>query len=128
MGSTDLKITLEFGAGAELLFGNIKRREVTLPPTQKWNIKNLLKWMHENILTERPELFIQDDTVRPGILVLINDTDWELLVTIVKFLCKLYWFTTFLHCRENWNMNYNKMITFYLSRRCTVDKSNELTR
>ncbi|XP_016990924.1 ubiquitin-related modifier 1 homolog isoform X2 [Drosophila rhopaloa] len=35
--------------------------------------------MHSNILTERPELFLQDDTVRPGILVLINDTDWELL-------------------------------------------------
>jgi len=30
-------------------------------------------------LKERPELFIQDESVRPGILVLINDADWELL-------------------------------------------------
>lgn len=35
--------------------------------------------MKENLLTERPELFLQDDTVRPGLLVLVNDTDWELL-------------------------------------------------
>ncbi len=31
------------------------------------------------MLKERPELFIQGDTVRPGILVLVNDADWELL-------------------------------------------------
>jgi len=28
---------------------------------------------------KRPELFVQEKTVRPGILVLVNDTDWELL-------------------------------------------------
>mmetsp|Transcript_26981 Transcript_26981/g.69289 ORF Transcript_26981/g.69289 Transcript_26981/m.69289 type:complete len:89 (-) Transcript_26981:1644-1910(-) len=41
-------------------------------------IKELLVWMRETILTERPELFLKDDSVRPGILVLINDTDWEI--------------------------------------------------
>lgn len=35
------------------------------------------------MLKERPELFIQDDTVRPGILVLVNDADWELMVGYV---------------------------------------------
>lgn len=35
--------------------------------------------MKENLLTERLELFMQADSVRPGILVLVNDTDWELL-------------------------------------------------
>jgi len=29
----------------------------------KGTIANLLKWMHANILTERPELFLQGDTV-----------------------------------------------------------------
>ncbi|XP_017841985.1 ubiquitin-related modifier 1 homolog [Drosophila busckii] len=75
----DLNIILEFSAGAELLFGNVKRRQLALDGAQKWTIGSLLKWMHANILTERAELFIQGDTVRPGILVLINDTDWELL-------------------------------------------------
>jgi len=44
-----------------------------------WNIRNLLIWIKDNLLKERPELFIQDESVRPGILVLINDADWELL-------------------------------------------------
>ncbi|XP_011641898.1 ubiquitin-related modifier 1 homolog isoform X1 [Pogonomyrmex barbatus] len=42
-------------------------------------LKRLLSWLRDNLLTERPELFMQGDTVRPGILVLVNDADWELL-------------------------------------------------
>ncbi|XP_034256031.1 ubiquitin-related modifier 1 [Thrips palmi] len=75
-----LQVTLEFGGGAELLFGNIKKHEVTLPVDDTpWTIRSLLTWMKDNLLKERPELFIQGDTVRPGILVLVNDADWELL-------------------------------------------------
>uniref|UniRef100_A0A1L8EIR2 Ubiquitin-related modifier 1 homolog n=1 Tax=Haematobia irritans TaxID=7368 RepID=A0A1L8EIR2_HAEIR len=80
MVSNELQIVIEFSAGAELLFDNIKKRDVTLPPCgEKWTLRKLLQWMKENILRERPELFIQGDTIRPGILVLVNDTDWELL-------------------------------------------------
>ncbi|XP_026282504.1 ubiquitin-related modifier 1 [Frankliniella occidentalis] len=75
-----LEITLEFGGGAELLFGNLKKHQVTLPACEgKWTIRSLLTWMKDNLLKERPELFIQGETVRPGILVLVNDADWELL-------------------------------------------------
>ena len=54
-------------------------------------LKGLLQWIKDNLLKERPELFLQDETVyvirceillicrRPGILVLINDCDWELM-------------------------------------------------
>nr|CAI5837077.1 unnamed protein product [Callosobruchus analis] len=31
------------------------------------------------MLKERPELFLQNGSVRPGILVLVNDADWELM-------------------------------------------------
>uniref|UniRef100_T1GVD4 Ubiquitin-related modifier 1 homolog n=1 Tax=Megaselia scalaris TaxID=36166 RepID=T1GVD4_MEGSC len=65
--------------GAENLFENIKKREVLLEGGKKWTIRELLQWMKINILKDRPELFLQDDTVRPGILVLVNDSDWELL-------------------------------------------------
>lgn len=34
--------------------------------------------MKENLLSEREEMFGEGDGVRPGILVLINDADWEL--------------------------------------------------
>ncbi|PVD22348.1 hypothetical protein C0Q70_18158 [Pomacea canaliculata] len=74
-----IPITLEFSGGAELLFNNVKKHDVELQDTQKWTISNLLIWIKENLLKERPELFIQGATVRPGILVLVNDTDWELM-------------------------------------------------
>ncbi|CAI7848035.1 unnamed protein product, partial [Closterium sp. NIES-53] len=38
----------------------------------------LLAWMRENMLKERPEMFLKGPTVRPGVLVLIIDVDWEL--------------------------------------------------
>ncbi|KAL0965838.1 hypothetical protein UPYG_G00286390 [Umbra pygmaea] len=71
---------LEFGGGAELLFDGVKEHHVTLPDQlDPWDMKQLLVWIKENLLKERPELFVQGDTVRPGILVLINDADWELM-------------------------------------------------
>ncbi len=40
----------------------------------------LIQYIKNNLLVERHELFVDNDgkTVRPGILVLINDADWEL--------------------------------------------------
>ncbi|GAA6085020.1 ubiquitin-related modifier 1 [Tachysurus ichikawai] len=66
--------------GAELLFDGVKDHHVTLPSqSEPWDLKQLLVWIQENLLKERPELFVQGDSVRPGILVLINDADWELM-------------------------------------------------
>lgn len=113
--------------GAENLFDKIKSRTVSLDASKVrmyfgvWThiymflyyifyfisgtIKDLIFWMRDNILTDRPELFLQNDSVlvkmclcdyaflfisvlidpfstwrRPGILVLVNDADWELMV------------------------------------------------
>ncbi|XP_027963674.1 ubiquitin-related modifier 1 isoform X1 [Eumetopias jubatus] len=129
-----LSVEVEFGGGAELLFDGVKKHQVTLPGQEEpWDIRNLLVWIKKNLLKERPELFIQGDSVlsvpstswvifhrnlrrtsshypvlqptclslsapaadcllpftpgssrplshrRPGILVLVNDADWELL-------------------------------------------------
>ncbi|KPP72919.1 hypothetical protein Z043_108039 [Scleropages formosus] len=49
------------------------------PSSRPGDMKQLLAWIRGNLLKERPELFVQGDTVRPGILVLINDADWELM-------------------------------------------------
>ncbi|ESO85936.1 hypothetical protein LOTGIDRAFT_130181, partial [Lottia gigantea] len=69
-----------FSGGAELLFDHIKKHQVSLPQqNDKWTIKKLLIWMKDNLLKERPELFLQGETVRPGILVLVNEADWELV-------------------------------------------------
>ncbi|XP_074100947.1 ubiquitin-related modifier 1 [Cotesia typhae] len=77
--SAELPITIEFGGGAELLFGNKKKHQINLPGDKNWTLKDLIFWIRDNLLKEREELFLQNDTVRPGILVLVNDSDWELL-------------------------------------------------
>ncbi|XP_022920070.1 ubiquitin-related modifier 1 [Onthophagus taurus] len=78
-----LPIVIEFGGGAELLFDNKKKHTVELPAKDKsWIIGDLLFWIKDNLLKERPELFLQDDSVRPGILVLVNDVDWEIMDTV----------------------------------------------
>ncbi|XP_042900108.1 ubiquitin-related modifier 1 [Parasteatoda tepidariorum] len=75
-----MEVNVHFSGGLEILFSNQKKHKVVLPSiSEKWNIKSLIEWLKNNLLKERPELFTQGDTVRPGILVLVNDSDWELL-------------------------------------------------
>ncbi|XP_041370269.1 ubiquitin-related modifier 1-like [Gigantopelta aegis] len=75
-----IAVTLEFSGGAELLFDKQKSHAITLPEqSSPWKLKDLLPWIRDNLLKERPELFMQGTTVRPGILVLVNDADWELM-------------------------------------------------
>ncbi|KAN0094540.1 Ubiquitin-related modifier 1 [Tylopilus felleus] len=90
MSTIDLKI--EFGGGLELLFGNQRAHTLSLPtlvptspadtapstPSKSTDVTYLIRHLRTHLLKERPELFVEGDTVRPGILVLINDTDWEL--------------------------------------------------
>ncbi|CAG7852238.1 Ubiquitin-related modifier 1 {ECO:0000255/HAMAP-Rule:MF_03048} [Serendipita indica DSM 11827] len=85
-----INLKIQFGGGAELLFGNIRSHEVSIPAIaaatpsgskqadRPSDITFLIQWMKDNMLKEREGLFVEGETVRPGILVLINDTDWEL--------------------------------------------------
>ncbi|CAM6082652.1 unnamed protein product [Calypogeia fissa] len=71
--------------GLELLFGSVKVHEVNIIPTKgqtKITVQNLLRWIRDNLLKERPEMFLKEKSVRPGVLVLINDCDWELCGTL----------------------------------------------
>lgn len=83
--STDngLPIELEFAGGAELLVKNKEKlHKINLPKKSdksQWTLKCVSEWIKDNLLTERPDLFLVNNNVRPGILVLVNDTDWELL-------------------------------------------------
>ncbi|KAM0788282.1 hypothetical protein ACM66B_001428 [Microbotryomycetes sp. NB124-2] len=99
-----IDLTIEFGGGMELLFDNEHIHKVRVPrfydpsslnsATAKSNPKHapqpvngkqtdirfLIWWLREYLLSDkdRPELFSQGETIRPGILILINSTDWEL--------------------------------------------------
>lgn len=47
----------------------------------------MLRWLRDNLLTGDAGLFMQENTVRPGILVMINDTDWDLMVSVGVSVC-----------------------------------------
>lgn len=46
-----------------------------------WTMEKLIDELKRKHLKEKEEMFVQGTSVRPGIIVLINDTDWELLET-----------------------------------------------
>lgn len=99
-----ISLRVEFGGGLELLFANIRSHKISIPAvvpnddaeTKAADITYLIHYLRDHLLKERPELFIENETVsvalssfvlcrlttlfpsRPGILVLVNDTDWEL--------------------------------------------------
>ncbi|KAK3995076.1 ubiquitin-like modifier 1 [Cladorrhinum sp. PSN332] len=90
MGSTaaeppeTIPITVEFSGGLEMLFSNQAKHSISIPSTDPAskspiNIGHLIRHLLDNLITdERTDLFVLEGHVRPGILVLINDADWEL--------------------------------------------------
>ncbi|KAI9667207.1 MAG: Ubiquitin- modifier 1 [Bathelium mastoideum] len=79
-----IPLCVEFTGGLELLFSKTRQHRILLPSVdpsgqQPTTIAYLIHWLCNNLMTDdRREMFILDDCVRPGILVLINDADWEL--------------------------------------------------
>ena len=75
-----LRISVELSGGAELLFANVRQHQLQLDASAgAWNLRRLLAYLKEHHVRRTPELFVKGETVRPGILVLVNDSDWELL-------------------------------------------------
>ena len=67
-----VKVCVEFSGGAELLFDNAKSVDLDLAKCNgggddgggAWNVAKLIAYLKENLLKERPELFVKDGTVR----------------------------------------------------------------
>ena len=74
--SVMVSLTLEFAGGAELLLPDKSKTHKV--KVDVGTLGDLLAWIRDNLIKERPELFMTGASVRPGILVLINDADWEL--------------------------------------------------
>ncbi|CAO3637528.1 unnamed protein product [Cunninghamella blakesleeana] len=80
----DLNINVEFSGGMELLFNNERKHTIVIPKqsskdaSKPTDLQDLIFYIRDNMMTEKKDLFVDKDTVRPGILVLINDVDWEL--------------------------------------------------
>ncbi|KAF2686822.1 ubiquitin related modifier 1 [Lentithecium fluviatile CBS 122367] len=78
-----ISITVEFSGGLEMLFSNERKLPLSIPAKDdtgaRTNVAYLVNYLCENAMKDpKKELFVLDGTVRPGILVLINDADWEL--------------------------------------------------
>lgn len=75
-----MNIKVEFGGGTELLFDKAKSIDLTLPDgVPDWTISGLIKHLSTNYIKERVELFSVGDKIRPGILILVNDVDYEIV-------------------------------------------------
>lgn len=76
--SDKISIKVEFGGGTELLFDKQKILNLELLGGN-WTICKLIKHLCENYVKERVELFSSGEKIRPGILILVNDIDYEIL-------------------------------------------------
>ncbi|AWU76162.1 hypothetical protein CAS74_000112 [Pichia kudriavzevii] len=78
MGTVSVKV--ELLGGMDQVFHSDKTLKLKVSsPSNEVTVKDLIDHMAGLIDNPRDlDMFIQEETVRPGILVLINDTDWEL--------------------------------------------------
>ncbi|KAI8642994.1 ubiquitin-related modifier 1 [Parasitella parasitica] len=79
---SEITIKLQFSGGMELLFQNVSKHKIQFPAKQEderpSNLHDLILFIRDSMMTEEKNknLFVEKDTVRPGILVLINNVDW----------------------------------------------------
>jgi len=72
-----MKVHVELAGGLHLLFSQKKSIDLDFEGDSV-RVKAIISSLRTNYLKENPELFISGDSVRPGILVLVNEVDWEL--------------------------------------------------
>ena len=73
-----MKLDLSFAGGSEVLFDDKREHKIDVPADT--NVKQLIGWITSNLVVDREKLgllFVNGD-VRPGILLLVNDVDWEI--------------------------------------------------
>ncbi|KAG5655904.1 hypothetical protein KAF25_000824 [Fusarium avenaceum] len=76
-------IVANSSGGLEMLFSNKRQHALVIPAADQdgkpANIANLIDHLCQNVMDDsRKDLFVLSNHLRPGILVLINDADWEL--------------------------------------------------
>lgn len=76
-------MVVEFTGGLEMLFADQRKHTLAVPAKDEEGkpvtVGWLVNYLCEKVMKDsRKEMFVLDGHVRPGILVLINDADWEL--------------------------------------------------
>lgn len=74
-----LKVKVEFLGGLDVISRGVREHKVTLPHDTA-TMKDVIDHVAATVIANEKDIpvFLEDGTVRAGILVLINDTDWEL--------------------------------------------------
>lgn len=75
-----VKVKVEFLGGLDVVFDKQRTYDLDIPSEGEFTVKDLLDYLVANMIKNPKdvEMFIEDGTVRPGIITLINDADWEL--------------------------------------------------
>ncbi|EDO15569.1 hypothetical protein Kpol_487p2 [Vanderwaltozyma polyspora DSM 70294] len=79
-----VNVKVEFLGGLDAIFKKQRVHKLTLKKNnsddEPVTVGDLIDYIVENMIEDKNdvEVFLQNGTVRAGILTLINDTDWEL--------------------------------------------------
>ncbi|CCC71685.1 hypothetical protein NCAS_0I00170 [Naumovozyma castellii] len=75
-----VKIKVEFLGGLDVIFNKERVHNLNVPKEDPVTMADLLDFIVETMIANKKdvEVFLENGTVRPGIITLINDTDWEL--------------------------------------------------
>ncbi|KAJ1727047.1 Ubiquitin- modifier 1, partial [Coemansia sp. Benny D160-2] len=74
-----ITVSVEFSGGMELLMKDkTQKLQVELAAVEESpTVRDLIRYIRDNVVAEKKELFSKNDTVCPGILVIVNEVDWE---------------------------------------------------
>ena len=72
-----MKIKVELGGGLEVLFEKVKEHEVELKDDSN-TIKDVILSMLQKIKGDSSLFASKEGIIKPGIIVLYNDSDWEI--------------------------------------------------
>lgn len=97
-----IPVKVEFLGGLDAISNGVREHRILVPGEQgATSVRHLLDHIVSTLIPHPSDVsvFLQDNSVRPGILVLINDTDWELEGMEDYLLCPgdVFAFTSTLH-------------------------------
>lgn len=78
-----IRISVEFMGGLDALFDNVRHLDLCLPATDQAGNAVTAGWLVNHLgdkalNASNRKMFVLDGHIRPGIMVIINDADWEL--------------------------------------------------
>ncbi|AGO11760.1 AaceriADL014Wp [[Ashbya] aceris (nom. inval.)] len=76
-----VQVQVEFLGGLDVIFDKQRKHQVSVEGANgSVTVGDLIDYIVSNMIQNQKDVpvFLEDNTIRPGILTLINDTDWEL--------------------------------------------------